>query len=143
MEACGGVGRAVAPGCRTTPGRPVADWGVRSRAPFNHRMLERLGATGWRRQAGMLRKAGRFRLEAAGRNARIIREEAIRSEVWYQILLLTFHMLELRRARRIKIHDWLSSIVQCFNNFHMQIRCNKHPRCIQTRPRPVLHCFFY
>ena len=25
-----------------------------------------------------------------------------------------------------------------FTHFHMQIRCTKHPRCIQTRPRPLL-----
>ena len=25
-----------------------------------------------------------------------------------------------------------------FTHFHMQIQCKKHPRCIQTRPRPAL-----
>ncbi len=25
-----------------------------------------------------------------------------------------------------------------FFHFHLQIRCTKHPKCIKTRPRPVL-----
>jgi len=25
-----------------------------------------------------------------------------------------------------------------FERFHMQFRCKKHPRCIQTHPRPIL-----
>jgi len=43
--AWGTLWRAAAPGCRATPGRLVAAWGIRSRDPYNNQMRERLEAS--------------------------------------------------------------------------------------------------